>query len=97
MEQTFNVGLAVKHGVREAIVEDYLRKLLLSNFLSGAPLVGGKRWIFLTDEDISLHFSYWKTKEIKRIIKSLVTKEILRVDVIDESCGMRAYTLHDMN
>ena len=77
MEFSFNVEFANRYGIDEAIMIKSFQFWIRLNKANGNNYNDGKYWTYNTNKSLTLYFSFWSEKQVRRIIESLVDKGIL--------------------
>lgn len=77
MEFSFNVEFANRYGIDEAIMIKSFQFWIRLNKANGNNFNDGKYWTYNTNKSLTLYFSFWSEKQVRRIIESLVDKGIL--------------------
>ena len=79
MNYNFNVEIATKIGVDEAIMLNNFVYWLLKNKANNKNFFDGNYWTFNSVRAYSELFPFWKESQIKRILKSLIDQNVLVV------------------
>jgi hypothetical protein len=74
---SFDVEVATQYGVDEAIVIQNFQFWILKNKAGEKNQHDGRTWTFNTIKAFETIFPFWSVKQIRRVMKSLVDKEIL--------------------
>ena len=77
MNYTFDIQIAKHYGVNEAIMINNLKYWISFNKASSKNQHDGHTWTFNSNEAFSKLFPFWKTYQIRTILKSLIKKEVL--------------------
>jgi hypothetical protein len=77
MEHHFNTEYALKYGIEEAIVINNLQFWITKNRANKKHLIENRTWTYNSYKAFSEIFPYWNEHKMKRILDSLVEKEIL--------------------
>ena len=77
MDFSFNIEFAKRYGVDEAIMIKSFQFWIRLNKANGNNFNDGKYWTYNTNKSLTLYFSFWSEKQVRRIIESLVDKGIL--------------------
>ena len=72
LSHSFDLTLASKYGVDEAILIHHFQHWVYRNKKSGKNLKDGRTWTYQTIEEIAIHFPYWTKDQIREIIDRLV-------------------------
>ena len=76
---SFDVALAAKYGVEEAIVLHHFQFWVKFNKRTGKNYREGRTWTFNTQKDLIAHFPYFKNRyKVIRIVENLVEKKVLK-------------------
>lgn len=79
MNYNFNVEIATKIGVDEAIMLNNFVYWLAKNKANNKNFFDGNYWTFNSVRAYSELFPFWKESQIKRILKSLIEQNVLVV------------------
>ena len=79
MNYNFNVEIATRIGVDEAIMLNNFVYWLLKNKANNKNFFDGNYWTFNSVRAYSELFPFWKESQIKRILKSLIDQNVLVV------------------
>ena len=79
MNYNFNVEIATKIGVDEAIMLNNFVYWLAKNKANNKNFFDGNYWTFNSVRAYSELFPFWKESQIKRILKSLIDQNVLVV------------------
>lgn len=95
MEHHFNIDIAIKYGVDEAIMINHLFFWILHNEANEKNFYEGYYWTFNTVSAFEKLFPYWSRRQIDRILKSLETKGLILTGNYNKSTYDRTkwYTL----
>jgi hypothetical protein len=77
MEHHFNTEYALKYGIEEAIVINNLQFWITKNRANKKHFINDRTWTYNSYKAFSEIFPYWNEHKMKRILDSLVDKEIL--------------------
>lgn len=77
MNHSFDVDIAIKFGVPEAIVIENFRFWIAKNKANNRHCYEGKYWTYNSAKALTELFPYWSQDQIKRIIKRLEDAAIL--------------------
>jgi hypothetical protein len=77
MNHSFDVGYAKKYGVDEAIMISNFQYWLKKNWANEKHRHDGRVWTYNSVSAFQKLFPYWTSKQIRRIIDSLVAKGVL--------------------
>jgi hypothetical protein len=74
---SFDIVLAVKYGIEEAILIHHFQHWIRFNRLRGKNIIEERAWTFQTWKDIAAHFPYLNLDRIRRLCERLVKLGIL--------------------
>lgn len=74
---TFDTGYAIAYGVDEAIMIRNLQFFITANANRGHNFREGRYWTYDKLEDFTNHFPYWSMKQVRRILASLISQEVI--------------------
>lgn len=77
MNHSFNVDIANKYGIEEAILIENMAFWINNNLKKNKNIHDGYCWIFNSAAAFSRQFTYMKTSKINRALKNLVNKGVL--------------------
>lgn len=77
LTHVFNVELAQKYGLDEAILIHHFQFWISFNKNQGSNFKEGKTWTFQTRKQMAALFPYWDHNHIRRLCESLVQKGVL--------------------
>lgn len=77
MEHSFDVKLAEKYGVLEAIMLKHLGYWLMKNKANEKNCIDGKYWTYNTVQAFSAFFPYMSPKQIRRVMEHLKEEELV--------------------
>ena len=77
LHHTFDVNLASKYSIEEAILIHHFQFWISKNKRSTKHLHQGRAWMFDSAEDIADYFPYWSRDQVKRILNKLVKNNII--------------------
>lgn len=80
MNHSFDVELATRYGVQEAIFIENVRFWILKNKANNKHFYKGKYWTYNSAKAYAELFPYWSKQQIERIIAKLKEAGILVVD-----------------
>ncbi|RLA20987.1 MAG: hypothetical protein DRQ62_09945, partial [Gammaproteobacteria bacterium] len=97
MNYSFSANVAVKYGVDEAIIIANFRFWILKNKACDDNCFDGRTWTYNTIKALHIIFPFWTEKQLRRIIDSLVKKEVLLVGNYNKSAYDRTkwYAFND--
>tara|TARA_B100000965_G_C19599822_1_gene761951 strand:- start:489 stop:857 length:369 start_codon:yes stop_codon:yes gene_type:complete len=75
----FDVEIANKLGVDCSIMLNHIIYWIATNDANTRNYINGRTWTYCSIVDFKQYFSYWSTSQIRRIINTLIKKEILLV------------------
>jgi hypothetical protein len=107
MNHTFNVGIAIDHGVEAAILIENLAFWIAKNKANNKNFFDGHYWTYNSAKAFSKLFPYWSNFKIQRLLVQLEAKGIIQsanynkvnydrtkwYAIVDESI-MQIYTIH---
>lgn len=73
----FNVDLAIKYGVEEAILITHFQFWIRLNKRLGRNFIEERTWTYQTRDEIAAHFPYFTYKQVRRITDRLVKLGVL--------------------
>lgn len=73
IHHSFDIDLAEKYGVKEAILIHHFQYWIRFNKVNGKNLKEGKTWMYQTIEKIQAHFPYFTISELSELIHKLCT------------------------
>lgn len=93
----FNVGIAQKYGVEEAIIIQHFHFWLEKNEANGKNFHDGKYWTFNSAKAFSKIFPYWSAKSIARKLKNMEARGLIISGNYNEDARDRSkwYTLSE--
>lgn len=77
MEHSFDIKLAEKYGVFEAIILKHLGYWLMKNKANEKNCIDGRYWTYNTVKAFTSFFSYMTPKQIRRVIDHLKEEELV--------------------
>ena len=77
MDFSFNIEFAKRYGVDEAIMVKSFQFWIRLNKANKVNYHDKRYWTYNTNKSLSEYYSFWTEKQVRRIIESLVDKEIL--------------------
>ena len=80
MNHSFNVELAMKYGIEEAILIENFAFWIKKNAANGVNYVDGEYWTYNTAKALEELFPYMNLKKIQRILVKLEELKILKSD-----------------
>lgn len=80
MNHSFNVELAMKYGIEEAILIENFAFWIKKNAANGVNYVNGEYWTYNTAKALEELFPYMNLKKIQRILVKLEDLKILKSD-----------------
>ncbi len=78
MNHNFNVEIAIKYGVCEAILLENIAFWIIKNKASERHYYDGSYWTYNSTRAFNELFPYWSNKQIERIIKSLISNNLIK-------------------
>ena len=93
----FDVEIAKELGVDCAIMLNHLIYWIATNSTKTRNYIDKRTWTYCSITEFKKYFSYWSTSQIRRIINTLIKKEILLVDNFNKHKYDRTnwYSLND--
>lgn len=76
-EYEFNVGMAIKYGVKAAILIQYFQNSIYRNKINGLNFYEGRYWTYNSLTDLVSLYPYWTKSIIRGIIKNLKAKNVI--------------------
>lgn len=97
MNHSFDVGIATRYGVYEAIFIENIRFWVLKNKANNKHFHKGKYWTYNSAKAYSVLFPYWSRQQVERIIQKLKLAGAIEVDNFNSNPYDRTnwYTLND--
>jgi hypothetical protein len=97
MYHFFNIEVAMEYGVDEAIMIANFQYWIIRNAANKKNLQNGKFWTYNTVDALTKIFPYWSRKQVRRILDSLIEREVLEVDCFNKTGFDRTswYTFKD--
>lgn len=80
MHHSFDIHLAEKYGVEEAILIHHFQHWIRFNREKGNNFKENKTWTFQTRKDMAAHFPYWNFDKVKYLCEKLVTLGVLETN-----------------
>lgn len=77
MEHHFDIEIANKYGVDEAIIYNHLVFWITKNKANKKNFFDGYHWTYCTAKAFSEIFTYWSQRKISRILNSLISKGLV--------------------
>ena len=77
MDFSFNVEFAKRYGVDEAIMVKSFQFWIRLNKANKVNYHDKRYWTYNTNEALTEYYPFWSKKQVRRIIESLVDKEVL--------------------
>ena len=74
MNHSFDIEIAAKHGVNEAIFIENMRFWIAKNKANGKHFHEGRYWTYNSMKAYAELFPYWTANQVRRIIENLVSK-----------------------
>ena len=85
MEHSFNISIAEKFGIEEAIFLHNLYFWLHKNAVNGKMFIDGSYWTFNSKKAYTRLFPYMNIEKIKRIISKLKNEDIIKAGNYNEN------------
>lgn len=97
LAKSFDQGYAVEYGLEEAIMINHFQWLIGESEINGQNYHDGRYWMSSTLADFPLHFPFWTFKQIRRILSSLINKQIIISGCFNEAWSDRTswYSFRD--
>ena len=77
MEYSFDIKVAEKYGVDEAIMIKNFQFWIMKNKASKKHSYDGRTWTYNSAEEYTIFFPFWSAKQIRRILSSLISQGII--------------------
>jgi hypothetical protein len=77
MDFSFNIEFAKRYGVDEAIMVKSFQFWIRLNKANKINYYDKRYWTYNTNKSLTEYYPFWSEKQVRRIIESLVDKEIL--------------------
>jgi hypothetical protein len=77
MDFSFNIEFAKRYGVDEAIMVKSFQFWIRLNKANKVNYHDKRYWTYNTNESLTEYYPFWSKKQVRRIIESLVDKEVL--------------------
>lgn len=77
MEYSFNIEHAKKYGVDEAVMIKNIMHWIIHNKANNKNTFNGRTWTYNSVRAWAIIFPFWSVRQIRRIIESLIKKEVL--------------------
>lgn len=85
MTYQFDITLAQKYGVDEAIFVHHLVFWIRKNEADGTNLRKGKTWTFSSAKALAQLFPFWSPRQIERIVKSCRDKGLIETEQLSDN------------
>jgi hypothetical protein len=97
MNHSFDVDIATRYGLQEAIFIENIRFWVLKNKANKKHFHKGKYWTYNSAKAYAELFPYWSQQQIERIISKLKSAGVIEVDNFNSNTYDRTnwYTLND--
>lgn len=97
MNHSFDVDIATRYGVYEAILIENIRFWILKNKANNKHFHKGKYWTYNSAKAYAELFPYWSRQQVERIIGKLKEAGVLEVDHFSHNTYDRTnwYTLNE--
>lgn len=79
MNHSFDIDVAVKYGVNEAILIENMRFWIAKNKANNRHFYEGRYWTYNSIKAYSELFPYWTSNQVRRIIQGLVSQGVIIV------------------
>ena len=83
MNYCFDIEVAKEYGVEEAIVIYNFQFWINKNIANRTNFMNGHYWTYNSVDALNKLFPFWSSGQIRRIIKSLIDKEVLLKEKLD--------------
>jgi hypothetical protein len=80
MHHSFDILLAEKYGVEEAILIHHFQHWIRFNRQNGSNYRDGKTWTYQTRKEMAAHFTYWGYDKVKYLCEKLVSLGVLETN-----------------
>ena len=87
MDFSFNIEFAKRYGVDEAIMVKSFQFWIRLNKANKVNYHDKRYWTYNTNKSLTEYYPFWTEKQVRRIIESLVDKQIL----LKGNCNKIAY------
>jgi len=77
MNHSFDIDIAIKYGVQEAILIENFRFWIAKNKANGKHYYDGRWWTYNSAKALAELFPYWSSKQIERLLASMKSSGIL--------------------
>lgn len=77
MNYSFDVDVATKYGVNEAILIGNLQFWLLKNKANKTHCYDDRTWTYNSIQAFATLFPFWTAKQVRRVLDSLISKEVI--------------------
>jgi len=77
MEYSFDVDLATKYGVDEAIMIKSFQYWIRLNKANKSNFYDGHYWTYNTIKSLSLLFPFWSEKQVRTVLQNLLNRKVL--------------------
>lgn len=77
VHHSFDINLATKYGVHEAILIHHFQHWIRFNKIKGKNHHDGRTWTYQSREDLAIHFPYMNANQIRRLTDKLVKYKVL--------------------
>ena len=78
MNHNFNLSIAIKYGVEEAIIIHNIYFWIMKNKANGKHFYDGEFWTYNSIEAFAELFPYWTRRQIERILRNAIEKGALK-------------------
>lgn len=89
MEYSFNINHATKYGTEEAIMIKNFAFWIKKNKANRTHLYEGRTWTFNSVRAFNELYPFWSEKQIRRILDSLITQNVLIKEQKNEAGSLR--------
>lgn len=91
MNYSFDIEVAQKYGVEEAIVIANLQYWIAKNRANKKHFKEERTWTYNSITAFSKLFPFWSFKQVRRILESLRTQKVIRAESMSEEWSDRTY------
>lgn len=77
MEHSFDIKLAAKYGILEAVLIEYFRSRLIESEIKGEYFQDDRYWVRISITALQKEFSYVSCKTIRNAVEKLVKNAVL--------------------
>jgi hypothetical protein len=84
MNHSFNVEIAIKYGVQEAIIIENIYFWIQKNKANNKHFYDGEYWTYNSVKAFNVIFPYWTERQITKILKKAEDKKLIRTGNYNE-------------